>query len=340
VIEQLASISKNQGDATLGKKIFENNCAKCHRHSGAGNQVGPDLTGMAVHPKQELAIHILDPSRSVEGNYRAYTVATTDGRVLTGLLASESKTAIQLLDAEARTVSLPRSEIEELAGSAKSLMPEGFEKTLSEKDLTDLLEFLTQKGRWLPLAMDKVATAISTKGLFHEGDEGPDRIVLKDWNRREVKGVPFDFIDPRGKATKNLVMLHGPLGTMPPRMPKSVALPLNAPIKGLHLISGVSGWGFPASGKGSVSMTVRLTYADGATEDHNLINGQHFADYIRRVDVPGSDFAFSSGGQQLRYLKVVPKRPDPIKQIDLIKGVDTTAPMVLAITAELAEAEH
>jgi hypothetical protein len=276
----------------------------------------------------------------VEGNYRAYTVATTDGRVLTGLLASESKTAIQLLDAEARTVSLPRSEIEELAGSAKSLMPEGFEKTLSEKDLTDLLEFLTQKGRWLPLAMDKVATAISTKGLFHEGDEGPDRIVLKDWNRREVKGVPFDFIDPRGKATKNLIMLHGPLGTMPPRMPKSVALPLNAPIKGLHLISGVSGWGFPASGKGSVSMTVRLTYADGATEDHNLINGQHFADYIRRVDVPGSDFAFSSGGQQLRYLKVVPKRPDPIKQIDLIKGADTTAPMVLAITAELAEAEH
>ena len=340
VIEQLASISKNRGDATLGKKIFENNCAKCHRHSGAGNQVGPDLTGMAVHPKQELAIHILDPSRSVEGNYRAYTVATTDGRVLTGLLASESKTAIQLLDADARTVSLPRSEIEELAGSAKSLMPEGFEKTLSEKDLTDLLEFLTQKGRWLPLAMDKVATAISTKGLFHEGDEGPDRIVLKDWNRREVKGVPFDFIDPRGKATKNLIMLHGPLGTMPPRMPKSVTLPLNAPIKGLHLISGVSGWGFPASGKGSVSMIVRLTYADGSTEEHKLINGEHFADYIRRVDVPGSDFAFSSGGQQLRYLKVVPKRTDLIKQVELIKGADTTSPMVLSITAELPESEH
>ena len=295
---------------------------------------------MAVHPKQELAIHILDPSRSVEGNYRAYTVATTDGRVLTGLLASESKTAIQLLDADARTVSLPRSEIEELAGSAKSLMPEGFEKTLSEKDLTDLLEFLTQKGRWLPLAMDKVATAISTKGLFHEGDEGPDRIVLKDWNRREVKGVPFDFIDPRGKATKNLIMLHGPLGTMPPRMPKSVTLPLNAPIKGLHLISGVSGWGFPASGKGSVSMIVRLTYADGSTEEHKLINGEHFADYIRRVDVPGSDFAFSSGGQQLRYLKVVPKRTDLIKQVELIKGADTTSPMVLSITAELPESEH
>ncbi|MCY2936319.1 MAG: ThuA domain-containing protein [Planctomycetota bacterium] len=340
VIEQLASISKTKGNSLMGKKIFENNCAKCHRHSGSGNQVGPDLTGMAVHPKEELAIHILDPSRSVEGNFRAYTVATTDGRVLTGLLASESKTAIELLDAEAKTVSLPRSEIEQLAGSAKSLMPEGFEKTLSEKDLTDLLEFLTQKGRWLPLSIDKIATAISTKGLFHEGDEGPDRIILKDWNRREVKGVPFDFVDPRGKATKNLIMLNGPLGTMPPKMPKSVTLPLNAPIKSLNLISGVSGWGFPASGKGSVSMIVRLTYADGTTEDHKLINGEHFADYIRRVDVPGSDFAFSSGGQQLRYLKVVPKRAELVKQVELIKGSDTTSPMVLAITAELPEGVH
>ena len=34
-------------------------------------------------------------------------------------------------------------------------------------------------------------------------------------------------------------------------------------------------------------MIVRLHYADGKTEDHELKNGVHFADYIRRVDVPG-----------------------------------------------------
>ncbi|MFM7129326.1 MAG: PVC-type heme-binding CxxCH protein, partial [bacterium] len=65
VIEQLAAISTTKGDAAAGRKVFENNCAKCHRHSGVGNYVGPDLTGMAVHPKAELAVHILDPSRSV-----------------------------------------------------------------------------------------------------------------------------------------------------------------------------------------------------------------------------------------------------------------------------------
>ena len=55
-------------------------CAKCHAHSGEGGKVGPDLTGMAAHPKSELIVHILDPSRSVEGNFLQYTVATRDER--------------------------------------------------------------------------------------------------------------------------------------------------------------------------------------------------------------------------------------------------------------------
>ena len=56
-------------------------------------------------------------------------------------------------------------------------------------------------------------------------------------------------------------------------------------------------------------MIVRLHYADGQTEDHKLINGEHFADYIRRVDVPQSKFAFDLRGQQLRYLAVSPSGP-------------------------------
>ncbi len=103
---------------------------KCHTHSGEGGKVGPDLTGMAAHPKGELLVHILDPSRSVEGNFLQYTVATTDGRVLSGLLAGETKTSVDLLDAEGKKQTILREDIEELASSTKSLMPEGFEKTI------------------------------------------------------------------------------------------------------------------------------------------------------------------------------------------------------------------
>ncbi len=81
-------------------------------------------------------------------------------------------------------------------------------------------------------------------------------------------------------------------------------------------------------------MIVRLHYEDGKTEDHSLRNGEHFADYIRRIDVPGSKFAFALRGQQIRYLSVVPKRDAVIKEIEFVKGPDKTVPVVMAVTVE------
>ena len=81
-------------------------------------------------------------------------------------------------------------------------------------------------------------------------------------------------------------------------------------------------------------MILRVRYADGATEDHEFYNGVHFADYIRRIDVPGSKFAFQLRGQQLRYLSIQPRRDAPIESIQFVKGQDDTAPIVMAVTAE------
>ena len=131
-----------------------------------------------------------------------------------------------------------------------------------------------------------------------------------------------------------MVLLYGPQGYLPPKMPKAMTVPCNVPAKAIHLLSGVSGWGFPYERRGTVTLIVRLHYADGKTEDHALKNGEHFADYIRRVDVPGSKFAFDLHGRQIRYLAVRPKREAVIKTIELVKGEDRTAPVVMAITVE------
>ncbi len=89
-------------------------------------------------------------------------------------------------------------------------------------------------------------------------------------------------------------------------MPSQVELPCHAPASTIHLLSGVSGWGYPATREPTISLIVRLRYADGQVEDHELVNGEHFADYIRRVDVPGSELAFLLRDQQMRYLAVRP----------------------------------
>ncbi|MCC6509636.1 MAG: c-type cytochrome [Pirellulaceae bacterium] len=334
VLERYASTAHAKGDAKVGKELFKKACANCHKHSGEGQEIGPDLTGMAVHPKEELLIHILDPSRSVEGNFRRYTVLTADGKVIAGMLAAESLSAIEIIDAEGKKQSISREDVDSISATNKSLMPEGIEETLKEADMTNLLEFLTTKGRFVPLPLATVATAISTKGLFHDGDNGPDRVIFQDWKGKTFQDVPFQLVDPLGKTKANIVMLYGPQGTMPPKMPRSVKLPCNMPVGKLHMLGGVSGWGFPASRAGTTSMLVTFHYADGQTEEHKLINGEHFADYIRRVDVPKSTFAFNVRGQQVRYLVVEPKRKEIVREVELVKGDDPTAPMVVALTAE------
>jgi hypothetical protein len=122
-------------------------------------------------------------------------------------------------------------------------------------------------------------------------------------------------------------------------MPRSVEIACNASARAIHFLSGVSGWGYPYGRKGSVSLIVRLHYADGKDEDHRLENGVQFADYIRVVDVPGSKLAFTLGGQQIRYFKIEPGRKEPIARIELIKGPDQSAPVVMAVTVEAVGGE-
>lgn len=337
VIKELWATTEAKGDPAAGKLVFKRECSKCHIHSGEGSKIGPDLTGMAVHPKSQLLTEILDPNRSVESNYRTYMVATLDGRVLSGLLASESRTAIELVDAEGKQQSILREDIEELRGTPQSLMPVGFEKQIKPEEFVDLLAFLTNRGKFVPIPLDKVATAVSTEGMFISKDSPIETLAFDTWEPKTFEGVPFQLIDPQGTSKPNVILLNGPSGYLPPKMPKEVSLPCNMPVKAIHILGGVAGWASPYGEKGSTSMIVRITYEDGTTEDHPLRNGIEIADYIRRVDVPESKFAFDLNGRQVRYLAVSPKEAKPVKSIDLVKGTDSTAPVVMAVTVEAAE---
>jgi hypothetical protein len=336
VVQQMTKLIAEKGHVEAGKVVFKKQCAKCHKHTGDGENIGPDLTSMAVHPKMEMLVNIMDPSRSVEANFRSYTVLTADGRTRTGMLTAESQTSIEIVDTEARKETILREDILELTASQKSLMPEGFEKQMTTTEIRDLLEFLAAKGKYLPLPLNKVATAVSTRSLFsnNPNDDGPDRLVLPIWEPVKVEGVPFVLVHPQGKRNPNIILLHGPNGPLPPKMPESVQIPCHTPAMAIHLLSGVGGWSFPASKTESVSMIVRLHYADGTKEDHPLLNGVHFADYIKRVDVPESKFAFMCQGQQMRYLSIKPLQQQLIHVIEFIKGPDSTAPIIMGVTIE------
>src|ERR1019366_131432 len=190
-VDEYLPLLKKTGDVAVGKAVFKKHCALCHTHSGEGAKLGPDLSGVAAHTKEHLLIDILDPSRSVEGNFRLYSVEMKNGRVLMGMLTSETKTTIEIVDTEAKKHVIERDDIDSLIASTKSLMPDGFEKALKQDELIDLLEFLTARGKFVPLSLDKAATSNSTQGMFYAKDSTVERLILPDWSPRTVKGVPF-----------------------------------------------------------------------------------------------------------------------------------------------------
>lgn len=336
VVNSLLPLVARQGDPQLGRKVFEQNCAKCHRHGALGEAIGPDLTGIAARRREEILTDVLDPNRSVEGNYRQYTLTTTGGEIFTGLLLAETQTGFELLDSQAKKHFVLRADVDEFAPSSSSVMPEGFEK-LPVEELTGLIEFLAARGKYLPLSLAKAATIVSTRGMFYDRENAVERLILPNWGPQTVAGVPFQLLDPRGDQAPNVVLLHGPAGEVSRSMPRSAAVACGLAAQQIHLLSGASGWGFPGGTKGTVSMIVRLHYVGGETEDHPLLNGVHFADYIRRIDVPESQFAFAMRDQQMRYLAIVPGRSTEIESIEFVKGSDQSAPLVLAVTIERAE---
>jgi putative membrane-bound dehydrogenase-like protein len=130
------------GRRVRGREVFTKVCATCHQAEGQGVAVGPDLATVANRTPQDLLVHILDPNREVAPNYINYNVALTDGRVVSGVIAEETATAVVLKRAEGASDRVPRDQIDTITSSGVSLMPEGLEQGLSAQDFADLIAFV------------------------------------------------------------------------------------------------------------------------------------------------------------------------------------------------------
>ena len=142
VLAEYQPALKLKGDAKNGREIFKKNCATCHRVAGIGVDVGPDIADTRTKTLEGLLNDIIAPNAAIDANYVNYVVATKDGRILTGLLTAESASSITLLRAERQTDVVLRKDIDEIASTGISLMPEGLEKSISFQEMADLLVFL------------------------------------------------------------------------------------------------------------------------------------------------------------------------------------------------------
>jgi putative heme-binding domain-containing protein len=69
-------------------------------------------------------------------------VITSNGQAHTGILASETSTSITMKQADGKTLTLRRAEIDELYSNGVSFMPDGFEKLIPRQEMADLISFI------------------------------------------------------------------------------------------------------------------------------------------------------------------------------------------------------
>lgn len=129
-------------DVGRGEKVFRRECINCHRLGTEGHEVGPNLATVQNRTPAQLLLNILDPTREVAPNFLEYVAVTNDGRIHSGIIASETATSITLRQAEAKQQIILRDDIDELRSSGKSLMPEGLEKKITPQEMTDVIAYV------------------------------------------------------------------------------------------------------------------------------------------------------------------------------------------------------
>jgi putative heme-binding domain-containing protein len=133
------------GDPRRGEALFygdQAKCSACHKVRGRGGDVGPDLSRQAERDPAAIYRDIAEPSAAIHPDYVPYTVATKDGRVVSGIVRAEGADAIRVVDTDAKATQVPKSDIEELHPTGTSIMPVGLAGVLGEAGMRDLVAFL------------------------------------------------------------------------------------------------------------------------------------------------------------------------------------------------------
>lgn len=134
------------GDPKNGYAVFKEHCAKCHKLFDEGETIGPDLTTANRKDREYLLTSIVDPSSYIRAEYLSVQLLTDDGRIMTGLVTQETPTTITLVDSQNESTTIARDNIDEIATSEISQMPEELLNQLKPQQLRDLFAYLESEG--------------------------------------------------------------------------------------------------------------------------------------------------------------------------------------------------
>lgn len=149
VSDLLSDVEEGLQDRDLkrGKDVFaQATCYKCHRFEGEGGIVGPDLTAVGRRFNDlNLLESLVEPSKVISDQYQATVFVTDDGRQVVGRVANLNgdnyMVQEDMLD-PGRFTSVNRFQIEDMAPSTVSMMPNGLLDTFTKEEILDMIAYL------------------------------------------------------------------------------------------------------------------------------------------------------------------------------------------------------
>jgi putative heme-binding domain-containing protein len=138
------------GNASRGQALFEGQggCRMCHRVSGVGSRLGPDLSDIGRFRRTlDLQRSLTSPNDEILGQNRFYRVVDKNGTATTGRLLNLDTFSIQMLDSQERLRSFLKADLREHDFLENSPMPSYREK-LTAPELADVVSYLSSlKGK-------------------------------------------------------------------------------------------------------------------------------------------------------------------------------------------------
>jgi putative heme-binding domain-containing protein len=132
------------GDAENGDRLFRANCSGCHTVNGRGGQLGPDLSRIGSgRPRAGLLSKLRGTIEVIRPGYEPVTLVTREGERIRGVKKNEDEFSIQIMDTRERVQGFLKANLTELTNDRQSLMPVYGADRLNDRDLDDLLRYLT-----------------------------------------------------------------------------------------------------------------------------------------------------------------------------------------------------
>ncbi len=152
-VSSLVREAKRHGEPKRGAALFTSMaCASCHKVAGVGGNIGPDLTSIGTTLSPERIVEeLLWPDRQIKEGFSMVQVITVHGKIHQGYERTTKETAaagdVVIEDlATGKQITIARHDIEEKQ-TAGSAMPTGLAAMLSESQLSDLIQYLSELGR-------------------------------------------------------------------------------------------------------------------------------------------------------------------------------------------------